>query len=717
MKHLLRLALGCVCFWPQTIQAFDSKAHDIIEAQAYLSILRGQSKYLKPPYCPLALSGTAVIDSLIAWRAMDAPKEVKRYQWQVLGNLPEVRSGDMDFVLNRQFSDNGQAFHFMATRGDLVREKAVDPVLKAPPYLLLGALDRCRNTLTAVFEELVSNCTQSKRIVRNSQLVSDNFYALIHSLVDSYSRAHVQRTADTKHIQYLKPWTLITGRIGKTYAPYQHHFPDEFDGEFLLGGLPEPGVEDTQDGHKNGKKNRQLGPLLDKNKKWYSPGAFRRDAGKRQIIDCTNSNNLNPYQYSCECLSPLGKAAQDAVEEFVVTTYLVLQARKAKQDPAVVSPEMNWAKFQERHFSADPAIDLKSPALARYEGALAPNTKVYQERRPGVQIAVAGSYPLGFGLGASVDLLQFRAFSLGPVLGIRRLSGQPGVEIDYGVGFRVPVSEGLSFRVNPFVVRTDLGDPQRLPIAEVSYQLEYYPNIRRQNGQPVGPALPSFFRLELPRFVYSEGYHRKYLSLGIGWDFGQATGVPVYAQSMRQRMQTWQQRPQRPVPTAQAIATARLGRTTTKIWWIFQGAYGARGTAGNFSPFLGGELTWDRNGAGERTGMGYGLMGKVAWQNISRAYHNKAFPVFQVGPTVRVTALGAHLLLEPLTYTRALSTETPTQDIPRIYRREDVQGTLGLALPLGNAEFLIELMRYSYADHILLQRRWMPAGFRLGYAF
>ncbi|WP_143080184.1 hypothetical protein [Hymenobacter arizonensis] len=527
----------------------------------------------------------------------------------------------------------------------------------------------------------------------------------------------MQRTADARHIQYLKPWTLVTGRIGRTFAPYQHQFPDEFDGEYLLGNLPKPGVDDTQKGHKNGKKDRQLGPLLHPEKKWYSPGAYQRDASKRQIIDCTDSNNLNPYQYSSDCLSPLGRAAQDAVEDFVVTTYFELKAKRARQTPAVVNPEMMWEKFQARHFSVDPAIDLASLALASTTAGQAPNTQIYQERRPGIQVAVSGSYPLGIGLGASIDLLQFRAFALGPVLGVRRLAGQPGAEIDYGVGFRVPLSEGFSFRVNPFVVRTDLGDGERLPIAEASYQLEYYPNIRHKNGQPVSAAVPQFFRLELPRFVYSEGYHRKFLSLGVGWDFGQSTGVPVYAQSMRKRIHAWENRTNPQVPSMQTITTARLGRTSTKIWWIFQGAYGARGTAGNFSPFLGGELAWDRNGAGERTGMGYGLMGKVAWQNIARAYHNSAFPLIQIGPTVRVKPLGLPLLLEPLTYTRALSTGTPAQDIPRIYRREDVQGTLAIALPVGNAEFLVELLRYSYGDKILLQRRWMPAGFRLGYAF
>ncbi len=125
LAHPTRLILAAVFLILNCLPlaAHTTRGHNVIEAAAYKNLLKKNKGDIPrfPDY-----SGKEILEYLIAQRILRTPPcyPVSRqldpaclnYMHQdSLRWLPVIGSGDMDAIMYRQFSENGQNFHFMAT--------------------------------------------------------------------------------------------------------------------------------------------------------------------------------------------------------------------------------------------------------------------------------------------------------------------------------------------------------------------------------------------------------------------------------------------------------------------------------------------------------------------------------------------------------------------------------------------------------------------------
>src|SRR5438105_1796625 len=113
--------------------AFTSNGHNVIETAAYRHLLAQSNVDRLSMIAGHPFSGKDALDALIAYRILDRPHEwPEGGSRDPLKSLPVVRSGNLDFILSRQFEGNSQCFHFMARSSDVYWDTTTDPTYGYP---------------------------------------------------------------------------------------------------------------------------------------------------------------------------------------------------------------------------------------------------------------------------------------------------------------------------------------------------------------------------------------------------------------------------------------------------------------------------------------------------------------------------------------------------------------------------------------------------------
>jgi hypothetical protein len=215
-----------------TARAFDSKGHDVIEALAYRTLVEGHGERPPAPEIlrDLINDGAIVAPVCFGDRAHQpaacrtAPVDNPLLEW------PEPRTDRPDAAFRRQFSDPGQCYHFMAT----LEDEASAPLEGSPipRALATTAVVRCRSLLDELVRQIVVIGGAGTRDGGRG------LYELMHSVADSFSYAHAQRTA-THTIAFLRTWEPIAklagGRLGAAYSmsPTRHAAHDLRDQAYV----------------------------------------------------------------------------------------------------------------------------------------------------------------------------------------------------------------------------------------------------------------------------------------------------------------------------------------------------------------------------------------------------------------------------------------------------------------------------------------------------
>ncbi len=257
----------------QGAQAFTANGHDVIEATAYRHLLAQANIRRLSAIAGHVVSGKDALDLLIAYRILARPRDWKDGPvTDVLNTLPVLRSGNLDYILSRQFEGNSQCFHFMARASDIYWDTTTDPTYHYPHMLYDSAYPRCIAFLTSTFRVVLNNALAARA-------GNHDAYALMHCIADSYCSAHTDRDSNWTII-YLKVWEP-TAFVPFLLHPYAERF---------WGGPW---------GHK----------LVDK-----------RDAGywDNSVVDPTCSSATNPYQVHYECLSRRAKEAVTAIQDLLI---------------------------------------------------------------------------------------------------------------------------------------------------------------------------------------------------------------------------------------------------------------------------------------------------------------------------------------------------------------------------------------------------------------
>ena len=236
----LKILVPCFLLWSGAYP-HDSWGHKVIEAAAYKHLLA-----IKQIPELGNVSGRDVIITLIQYGILDPPvgddttKDIYHFlfprdssSYTLLDFLPPLKSGGPDVLIDRQFADNGQLFHFMAVLHDVDKQDSSALPLLCPD-LLLKAYPRCLRFLTGLTYQILLDRLDSKAR-------REGIYELIHSIADSYSGAHVERdtTLPGWNIKFLYVWeaTAMIRGAPQDVSMYYHGFPHDIrDNQFLKSG-------------------------------------------------------------------------------------------------------------------------------------------------------------------------------------------------------------------------------------------------------------------------------------------------------------------------------------------------------------------------------------------------------------------------------------------------------------------------------------------------
>lgn len=277
--------------------AFKAEGHEAIEARAHAELLA-------------APGGEEVIERLVAdgylvvrgegdWRECAKRKGETCF-------VADSGDVDADFILQVGYA--GQCAHFMAGPEDdalAAPENAEPPPTKWPYMLGYAALPRCRRYIGHLADRAVSDARPEKR--------RSAVRALVHSIVDSYSDAHVERRAgcDAAHweksrIVRLKVWDLVAFyRWFRATEPERYHAASD-----------------------------------DRDEDYLSP-KYRPDP-KGECVAVRHPERL----LDSACLSPRAQGAALATMELLRT---IASLRKERVQVAVTSPA--WQRFVDDHFT------------------------------------------------------------------------------------------------------------------------------------------------------------------------------------------------------------------------------------------------------------------------------------------------------------------------------------------------------------------------------
>src|SRR5581483_3760393 len=253
--------------------AFTANGHNVIEAAAYRHLLAQANIERLSMIAGRPFSGKDALDALIAYRILDRPRSWPNGNTKdPLNALPIVRSGNLDYVLSRQFEGNSQCFHFMARSSDVYWDTTTDPTYGYPHMLYDSAYPRAIAFMTSMFNLVLNNAPAAPA-------GDHDVYGLMHCIADSYSAAHVERDSNWRII-YLKVWEP-TAIIPYFFHPYAKRF---YAGPW---------------GHQ----------LSDKRDFEYWDDATK---------DPTCSSSTNPYQVDDDCLAPRAVEAARSLEDLLV---------------------------------------------------------------------------------------------------------------------------------------------------------------------------------------------------------------------------------------------------------------------------------------------------------------------------------------------------------------------------------------------------------------
>jgi hypothetical protein len=423
MALRLRLAILAVlgmglALCPLPVSAFDSIGHNVIEALAYRALLEGHGDQPARPEVLRDLINDGALMPPVCFGRPDANECKDAAVANPLLEWPMPRTSWPDLNFRRQFSDEGQCFHFMATLSD----EASAPIAgtRIPRQLAIRAVVRCRDLLDRLVDTVVMI---GGRDTRESGL---GLYELMHSVQDSFSFAHTQREAGTRKIQFLRVWepvgTLAGGRIGAAYS----------------GSPTRHAADEPRD------------------------RAYVRNFTEVEGRPCKDLVNY-PYTVPFECLSEEGEAARQALVDLLVVVHDLRLAQKAHASAATLpSKAPTWLAFKARWFDAAYACsgsecDAKQPAVRMpssnlrigIEGTFSPSAETY------------GASLRGMLLQYSPELNPF-VYSLGARLGYERDYGESrnlavlGLDID----LLLPVGHTGLFGLTPLQLSARIGPHQ-----------------------------------------------------------------------------------------------------------------------------------------------------------------------------------------------------------------------------------------------------------------
>lgn len=411
-KRALSLAIAAVALGVSaSAEAFSVEGHEALEAVMWRGLL--EERGIEGPHGE-HIDGIDVVRFLIRRGALDTPPcfeprtKVERAKCEVarverpLVFWPIIGSGEPDLKSSRQFGTNGQCFHFMA-RSEHVWSSEPDGVLPVPRKLVEDAYVRCTRALGELFRETVLDPVGANADYRG-------LYAMLHTVADSFSAAHVERDADWK-ILYLKPWRL------RAFLPYA--VPGRWGAYQYLVGPSHHGVLDERDGE------------------------FIKDEPECHV-------GTHPYAVPASCLTPRGSRAAQAMRDLVVTVYRTISAGSHDPDSA-------FEGFVERNLkSARMAPDVRPPFWDEREWT--PAFAFGFRFRPN---AVPGATDMS--LVAATTVVTDVTLPLSPLFsiegGCRRIASRCHPIVGVDASLLIPLTDGFSLGVTPFslIGQTDSG--------------------------------------------------------------------------------------------------------------------------------------------------------------------------------------------------------------------------------------------------------------------
>ena len=687
--------------------AFTSKGHDIIEATAYRHLLERTNIARLSAIAGRPFSGKDALDILIAYRILDEPHDWKSGPTNdPLKSLPIVRSGNLDYILSRQFEGNSQCFHFLARSSDVYWDTTTDPTYGYPHMLYDSAYPRCVAFLTSRFEGVLNNALAARA-------GDHDVYSLLHSVADSYCSAHVARIvgdADSNwRILYCKVWEPTA------FIPYLFH-PEA---ERFFGGPWGHKLTDERD----------------------------EDYWNNNVADSTCSIAKNPYQVDDDCLSPRGKEAVAATEELLIVLAENVLRERIYHRIDTAFEHASWNAYLAHYFAG-----WKGVAPARL---LRPDEREWRplfhagiEYHPSSITLPAGAMQKAATTDRGRPMMLVRDYTadfnldipmgvLGPVL--------PGVMVDYGerqyeggltdrgrstspilrVGYSLAFefADDFAIRMTPFEREFLLAPGHKGETRNLVSFLEIEGIIDRH----------FWFRAEAPRFTAQGWLPNDYgIAAGYseGWDFGKwfsevtGSGKPLPLAGKEWHV------PSGP-NTNQEIDQAKLGSGMSMSATIFNM---------EFNPYanqlygISAQLLWDRNSSGERTkgfadGLELDYMLPDAWRDEpAPTAATLGNPVMLPQPEAPAIAEAGYILryyLSPHFAITALPIEAVkpidgTEPHPAGNFAWDCQSTLGIMALLMHTDFTLGLVRISWRDALAHKSPFyqdLPAGLRIGANF
>jgi hypothetical protein len=410
---VILLAAGLAA--PAPALPFDSDGHDVIEALVYRTLIEGYGKQPPRPDVLRDLINDGALVPPVCFGRADTEECREAATANPLLAWPQPLSDRPDYNYRRQFSDEGQCFHFMARIED--EDTPPIPGTHIPRDLAVRAVVRCRDLLDRLLDAVVD---VGGRQTRQSGY---GLYELMHAVQDSFSYAHTQRQAGTGKVEFLRVWEpmgrLAGGRLGVTYSqsPTRHDADEPRDAAFL----------------------RNYAEVEGRPCRWQMKFLYAM-----------------PYA----CLSSEGDDARQAVVDLLIVVDDLRKARLARGASAGrASDAAEWKAYKERWFDAvyacqGPECDEKQPAMR----VPASNLLLGLEGTWSPSAGTAGVSAWGWLFQSSPELNPF-VYAIGAQVGYRHSYDQ-GTDfgiVGVGLNLFLPVGRHTFLGFMPAQVRVAFG--------------------------------------------------------------------------------------------------------------------------------------------------------------------------------------------------------------------------------------------------------------------
>ncbi len=158
--------------------AFDTEGHKAIEQEAY-----------------------RLLAAMLASGSLPDGGSIIRFlkKTHILNDDLSSYSHFPDISLERQFAQNRQMYHFMASVNAALEASKQKTKQDQQLYMLLSSLEPCYKTMYFFFREILKNSKGASQAGRG-------IYVLIHIVADSYSSEHTTREESSMGIMAIKSW-------------------------------------------------------------------------------------------------------------------------------------------------------------------------------------------------------------------------------------------------------------------------------------------------------------------------------------------------------------------------------------------------------------------------------------------------------------------------------------------------------------------------------